>query len=170
MTLKNFLKRVDIKSVKVLLLARKLLLAAADAAEQLYAAETLEKICNRWTRAGLPDDLKIDLYESAGEENDDRNRITITVLTKDEELATRAIMVFAGSDYGKEDAEDVDPTTVWGDPAFTWEPGPAWPSHFRKVMDAVAEMSGPYQDTRITIAQIQHWVWRVRAKIGKLVK
>ena len=168
MKLKQFLREIHIPSAFALASCRKLLLDAAAAAERMRAAEVLDATCKRW--GDLPDDLKIDLWESAGEDNDDRNRITITVLTGDEELALQAIKVFAGSDYGKEDADEITRTAVWGEPAFMWEPGSDDSLCFRKVMDAVAEMAGPYSDTRTTIAEIRSWVARVKKEMERLFK
>lgn len=167
MKLKDFLKEMNICTPQDLAERRQLLLKAADAAEQAHAADILELVCRRW--GNLPENLNMDLWESAGEDNDDRNRITITVITEDEGLALKAVKVFAGRDFNK-GVREVMPTTVRGDPAFMWEPGAIWPSSFRKVMDAVAEMVGPYQNTRITIAQIRNWVKRVRKSTERLFK
>lgn len=169
MKLKDFFRGVKINTPGQLLTCRRLLLAAADAAEQLHAANILDKVCTRWAKAGLPEDLKMDLWESAGEDNDDRNRIAITVLTDDIGLAIKAVKVFAGSDYGKDDDYGAHRTAVWGEPAFTWGPADGC-SHFRKVMDAVAEMAGPYADTRTTIAEIRSWGSRVRKSTEGLFK
>lgn len=169
MTLKKYLGYIGLSGPNALLMRRKLLLAAADAAEQFYAAEVLDKVSDSWAKAGLPEDLKMDLWESAGEDNDDRNRIAITVLTDDIGLAIKAVKVFAGSDYGKDDDYGAHRTAVWGAPAFTWGPADGC-SHFRKVMDAVAEMAGPYADTRTSIREIREWVAGVRKSTERLFK
>jgi len=167
-TLKKYLSHIGLETPTGLLLRRKLLLKAADAAEQLHAAEVLDQVCRSW--GNLPDTMQVSLFESAGEANDDRNRITITIHTEDLATAEKAIKAFVGRDFGKEGTEIGRMDKVYNEPSYCWSPGLLWPSHFRKVMDAVAEMEGPYTDSTVTIAQIREWVAAVVKATEKLFK